>query len=462
MAQHRYFCSYCNKESLSHTLTTEISPPLYEESIPPKFSRSTRTNKKKSKGELERELVDTYSVPGRTEAKEKPSLHVKKQPIRKIIAISIILSVIIASFSYYYTSLEKESNFSIDDIPKSFLVLIDRLSKIFRPSEPTPESSPSPTVPTIEPTSTLEPTSSPEPTTTQEPTSTPEPTSTIEPEQSEDAITLPPAENVFFISTYESVYRVGEILNIYGQANPNVTVNIHIFDPANSRVEMIKTITDDRGRYSFEDAYIFLENDLRGEWMVEANWLYHGGQFTRAKFVLTEEAQSVETPISTPTSSPAATPTIPDVRDIELAILKYTNLERTKNGLKELVWDEKLSEIAREHSEDMALNQYYSHINLKGEDPTDRAERHGYDTRKELGDGTYQLGIGENIGGMPTGHVLEIGYVSNNADSIAKAQVKSWMNSIGHRENILDPYYDRIGVGVAYDGLYYISTQNFW
>ena len=68
----------------------------------------------------------------------------------------------------------------------------------------------------------------------------------------------------------------------------------------------------------------------------------------------------------------------------------------------------------------------------------------------------------ENIGKMPTGNVLGIGYVSDNADSIAKAQVESWMDSSGHRENILKPNYDRLGVGVGYDGTYYVSTQNFW
>jgi len=175
--------------------------------------------------------------------------------------------------------------------------------------------------------------------------------------------------------------------------------------------------------------------------------------------------QPSPTPIQTPTLTPISTPTITsqlNITDIEVAIFIYTNIERRNRGLKELIWDEKLSEIARAHSRDMVQNNFFSHINLKGEDPTARAKRYGYPLYKELGGGWYAEGIGENIGKMPTGDVLGVGYVSNDADSIAKAQVESWMSSPGHMRNIIEPYYDKLGVGVAYDGLYYISTQNFW
>jgi len=148
--------------------------------------------------------------------------------------------------------------------------------------------------------------------------------------------------------------------------------------------------------------------------------------------------------------------------EIECLILEYTNQERTSRGLDELEWDDDLAEIARKHSQDMAENDYFSHTNLDGDGPTERAEKHGYDTYKDLGGGWYSEGIAENIGMMPTGNVEGKGYVANEPDSIAKAQVESWMDSPGHRANILDPDYDKLGVGVSYDGLYYISTQDFW
>jgi uncharacterized protein YkwD len=148
-------------------------------------------------------------------------------------------------------------------------------------------------------------------------------------------------------------------------------------------------------------------------------------------------------------------------RAVEKRIFYYTNQERKAYGVHELQWDDKLSAIAREHSEDMVANNYFAHTNLQGEDPSDRARRHGYSIMKSYGAG-YRVGIAENIGTMPTGNVIGMGYVSSDADSIAEAHVKSWMSSPGHRANILDSSYSRIGVGVDYDSPYYIATQDFW
>lgn len=149
-------------------------------------------------------------------------------------------------------------------------------------------------------------------------------------------------------------------------------------------------------------------------------------------------------------------------RAVEKKILSSTNTERNAAGLNDLQWDEGLAAVARAHSEDMATNNFFDHTNTRGEDPTDRAIRSGYNVHKELGGGWYSDGIAENIGMMPTGNVEGMGYVSNNPDSIAQAQVSSWMESPGHRANILGSEYLRLGVGVDYDGLNYISTQNFW
>ncbi len=149
------------------------------------------------------------------------------------------------------------------------------------------------------------------------------------------------------------------------------------------------------------------------------------------------------------------------LKAIERLILKYTNAERSAYGLATLAWDSKLAVIAREHSEDMASQGFFDHVNLRGEDPSDRAQRKGYGIMKTYGGG-YRVGIAENIGMMPTGNVIGMGYVSSDADNIAKAHVQSWMESSGHRKNILDSSYEKLGVGVSYDSTYYIATQNFW
>ncbi len=146
---------------------------------------------------------------------------------------------------------------------------------------------------------------------------------------------------------------------------------------------------------------------------------------------------------------------------IEQAIFKYTNKERLSQGKNLLTWDRDLANIARNHSLDMARNNYFSHTNLQGQGPTARAILYGYDVHKGLGGGWFSDGIAENIDEMPTGDVIGIGYVSDDPDSIAKAEVEAWMGSEGHRANILNNQYDRLGVGCAYDGEYYICTQDF-
>ncbi|MDI9633595.1 MAG: CAP domain-containing protein [Methanolinea sp.] len=172
---------------------------------------------------------------------------------------------------------------------------------------------------------------------------------------------------------------------------------------------------------------------------------------------------TARTPPRTPSPVPPPRVDTPaDTAKIEQEIYRLANAERAKAGLPALAWDGRLAEVAREHSRDMAAGGYFSHTNPRGEGPDERAARHGYPTRKPLPGGAYMVGIGENIGKMPTGKVLGIGYVPPDAGSIARAQVQSWMASPGHRANILDPDYTVTGVGVAYDGsLYYVSTQDF-
>uniref|UniRef100_A9A9M5 SCP-like extracellular n=1 Tax=Methanococcus maripaludis (strain C6 / ATCC BAA-1332) TaxID=444158 RepID=A9A9M5_METM6 len=155
-------------------------------------------------------------------------------------------------------------------------------------------------------------------------------------------------------------------------------------------------------------------------------------------------------------------PAITKNSQIEQYILEYTNMERASYELDDLIFDNKLSQISQAHSDDMAENNYFSHTNLDGESPTDRAIAAGYNVVKYLGNGYYSTGIGENIAKMPTGNVLGIGYVSNDAQSIAKAIVDAWMDSPGHRANILNSQYTKIGIGVSFDGTYYVATQNFY
>ncbi|MEM5777693.1 MAG: CAP domain-containing protein [Candidatus Aenigmatarchaeota archaeon] len=150
-----------------------------------------------------------------------------------------------------------------------------------------------------------------------------------------------------------------------------------------------------------------------------------------------------------------------NVYELEKEVYRLVNLERTKNGLNSLIWDDKIAIIAREHSQDMAENKFFSHYNLRGEGPTERGERHGYLCRKDYGS-YYTYGLAENIAQTPIySNVVGCGS-TKNLQSLAECIVAGWMSSPSHHENILTNTYTKTGVGIAYsedDKAY--STQIF-
>ena len=122
----------------------------------------------------------------------------------------------------------------------------------------------------------------------------------------------------------------------------------------------------------------------------------------------------------------------------EYQLFDLTNSSRVKNHLKALTWDDSVKETARDHSLDMAENNYFDHTNLDGESPFDRM----------LKDGIRYTMAGEN---------LAYGQYS----SIFAHE--GLMNSLGHRENILQKDFTYLGVGVAFNDKsqpYY--TENFF
>ena len=161
---------------------------------------------------------------------------------------------------------------------------------------------------------------------------------------------------------------------------------------------------------------------------------------------------------------------------IENWILYYTNAEREAAGLRPLTHDPAISRTARAHSQTMTEFGLYHEIHGKG--PTDRALEVGYHCRAYHGDGSYSFGLSENIYKHPkiTGWLktsTEIVPTSfHNDQAMAEALVQGWMNSPGHRRNILDSSARRIGIGIAirdhqiarFAGLHQetvFATQNF-
>ena len=179
-----------------------------------------------------------------------------------------------------------------------------------------------------------------------------------------------------------------------------------------------------------------------------------------------KEAPRLPVQSSASTQEPLAEPSLRypgegplDRDDVETWIVRFTNDERERAGLKPFVHDPAISTIARTHSEKM-VRFGLTHV-VQGKDPTDRALAAGYDCRAFRGDGSYSFGLSENVAEHP--RVTEwsgVGFgggptrwrpVEFDSDSRAMAHglVLGWMDSPGHRANILDRDARRIGVGVA-------------
>ncbi|WP_292370447.1 CAP domain-containing protein [Methanoregula sp. UBA64] len=142
------------------------------------------------------------------------------------------------------------------------------------------------------------------------------------------------------------------------------------------------------------------------------------------------------------------------------------NSERQSYGLAPLAYDPALASIALSHSNDMALNNYFAHVNLAGKTPADRGNAAGYTCKKDYGS-YYTIGIAENLfqNNLYTSVTETNGaytYDWTAPEEIARSSVTGWMNSEGHRKNILTATYDREGIGVAIaaDDKVYI-TENF-
>lgn len=121
---------------------------------------------------------------------------------------------------------------------------------------------------------------------------------------------------------------------------------------------------------------------------------------------------------------------------LEKDMVALVNEERRKQGLKPLAWDGRLAEVGRRHSKDMIAKDYFAHEDPAGQSVSDRAReaRVGY------------FVIGENLAFAPN---LAIAH-------------RGLMESPGHRENILRPGFERVGVGIVRVGPNddYVPRQN--
>jgi uncharacterized protein YkwD len=140
-------------------------------------------------------------------------------------------------------------------------------------------------------------------------------------------------------------------------------------------------------------------------------------------------------------------------RSLEARVHELINAERIRLKLKPLKIDEKLSSIARRHSEDMGRRSFFDHVNPDGKNPTDRGRAAGYTCRKDFGEYVSE-GLAENIFqnnlyNRVTILGTEMTFDWNTPEKIALSSVDGWMLSPGHRRNILNRTYQKTGIGVA-------------
>ena len=135
------------------------------------------------------------------------------------------------------------------------------------------------------------------------------------------------------------------------------------------------------------------------------------------------------TPSTTPQQKPESTPEqkpSTDFSSYQQQVLDLVNAERTKRGIFALTLDSNLSSVATKKSQDMVNKNYFDHTSPTYGSPFDMMKQFGISYRT----------AGENIA---------------KGQKTPQEVVTAWMNSEGHRKNILNPNFTNLGVGIAKD-----------
>ncbi|HVS28000.1 MAG TPA: CAP domain-containing protein [Solirubrobacteraceae bacterium] len=124
-------------------------------------------------------------------------------------------------------------------------------------------------------------------------------------------------------------------------------------------------------------------------------------------------------------------PVAANLAEIRSALLCLVNHERASRGLAALRENGALTRAAQAHTDDMVAHNYFDHTGPAGDTPYQRIFGAGYAGSND----SYAIGENIALGTGDEGQPINI--------------VAAWMDSPGHRENILDPKYREAGMGVA-------------
>jgi uncharacterized protein YkwD len=154
-----------------------------------------------------------------------------------------------------------------------------------------------------------------------------------------------------------------------------------------------------------------------------------------------------------------------EATDLANRIHVQINEKRKQHGLRLLAWNNALSRIAAQHSRDMANRNYLGHDSPEGKTFSDRYQQGGYSCEIRIGNlvyaGAENIALSRLYNSMTTENGIAQ-YNWNSAQDIVLKTVDGWMNSPGHRKNILTPYWRHEGIGIEIGpGNKIYITQNF-
>jgi uncharacterized protein YkwD len=155
--------------------------------------------------------------------------------------------------------------------------------------------------------------------------------------------------------------------------------------------------------------------------------------FTTRPPTLTYTPQPPTATPSTVPSEPTHTPTTASCvfsgnASFESTLVNLINQERSSRGISPLIVSSQLTAAARQHSRDMACNDFFSHTGSDGSSPFDRMAWSGFSF----------TAAAENI------------YAGSGPYNSPQQAFNGWMNSSGHRTNMLNATYTHVGIGYIY------------
>lgn len=146
----------------------------------------------------------------------------------------------------------------------------------------------------------------------------------------------------------------------------------------------------------------------------------------------TTPEQKPDSAPSNPSTTPEQKPST-DFSSYQQQVLDLVNAERAKRGISALTLDSSLSSVATKKSQDMIDKNYFDHTSPTYGSPFDMMKQFGISYRT----------AGENIA---------------KGQKTPQEVVAAWMNSEGHRKNILNPNFTNLGVGIAKDS----NKTTYW